>query len=180
MGREGKVERVALERQGRQGTTDIPVRSPPLAVIGDKCVHDRDPVPSQILRVAMIRPDPILRRRSHLLDHMIQGGEELPLDLCSGELIQWVERADRATGGREFGIEAGWSGGAIQNAASTVGCAQREHQFVLAQRTAERDRLIQLNAHRRTVTDGPGGGECRRMVDHLRMPGRSSWVQREQ
>ena len=72
----------------------------PLAVIGDKGVHDCDPVPSQILRVACIRPVPILRRRSHLLDHMIQELEELPLDLCSGRLIQWVERADRATGGR--------------------------------------------------------------------------------
>jgi len=72
----------------------------------------------------MITPDPILRRRPHLLNDVIQGGEELPLDLRSAELIQWVDLPDVATGRREFSIEAGWSGGTVQNAAPAVGRAE--------------------------------------------------------
>ena len=63
----------------------------------------------------MITPDPILRRRPHLLNDVIQGGEELPLDLRSAELIQWVDRPDVTTGRREFGIDAGRSAALSEN-----------------------------------------------------------------
>jgi hypothetical protein len=149
---EGEAEGAVRKGQRRQLRVHVTARSRAGLEVGEEALHRRQADLPQLLDAANVSiPDELVRVQARLFQHFIVGRREARFELGAREAINRIAQDHMVPSLRRFGIEAGRTIAAAEDAPLEIGGRQREHAAVFVERSAPRDHFVQREHARRIL-----------------------------
>ncbi len=147
MGTDGKIEYAIRKTQTGQGFRKVSPGQSALWVVREEGLHRLHAHRTQVIDREDVLPYEFAGIRARFLHYRVKGLVDSVPDLVYAERIEGIHRDHCAPLLVQFGVEAGGTAAAIENALFQVIPRQREHGRVFGERPAPGNDVFQLKRH---------------------------------